>query len=157
VPDCEVPPIITNGSGVRSIHWTGVYIPDPTLAFSTVRPWTQGRLQALGIAKIWSGKARLPNVERLWEEYYVPGSPSITSELEGDRRFVAWLNGESLEFGGRFVQNTITPELFQPITWWGKVAFGVQVFPAIPLVDEENKPRKDWEHYAQAAYYDDDW
>jgi hypothetical protein len=47
--------------------------------------------------------------------------------------------------------------LFEPIAWWGKVAFDVQVFPAVPLVDEENKPRKEWEHHAQAAYYDDDW
>ena len=29
---------------------------------------------------------------------------------EIDRQFVTWLNGESLEFGGRFVESTIHPK-----------------------------------------------
>lgn len=35
-PDVEVPPLLTDGVGerVRSIHWTGHYIPDPTLVFA---------------------------------------------------------------------------------------------------------------------------
>ena len=33
--------------------------------------WGTG-FQALGIAKVWSGKARLPSIERMWKEY--PGA-----------------------------------------------------------------------------------
>jgi hypothetical protein len=32
-----------------------------------------GQYQALGFAKIWGGKARLPNERRLWEEYETAG------------------------------------------------------------------------------------
>lgn len=32
-PDTKVAPIITDGTHLRSLHWTGHYIPDPTLAF----------------------------------------------------------------------------------------------------------------------------
>lgn len=33
-PDVVVAPIITDGTHIRSLHWTGHYIPDPTLAFA---------------------------------------------------------------------------------------------------------------------------
>jgi hypothetical protein len=33
-PEVKVAPIITDGSHVRSLHWTGHYIDDPTLAFT---------------------------------------------------------------------------------------------------------------------------
>ncbi|KAF9502620.1 hypothetical protein BS47DRAFT_1177804, partial [Hydnum rufescens UP504] len=59
-PEVKVAPIITDGTHLRSLHWTGHYINDPTLAFTNVRPWTLGRYQSLGFAKTWSGKARLP-------------------------------------------------------------------------------------------------
>jgi hypothetical protein len=54
------------------------------IAVCPVRPWSQGSLQALGIAKVWSGKARLPNVERLWKDYRHPSSPSLSAEIGRD-------------------------------------------------------------------------
>ena len=33
--ETEIAPILTDGLRLRSIHWTGHYIPDPTLAFTT--------------------------------------------------------------------------------------------------------------------------
>ena len=76
---------------MRSLHWTGHYIDDPTLAFATSRGfniprrfvralispvilvvWDMAAFQSLGIAKVWSGKARLPSAERMWKEY--PGA-----------------------------------------------------------------------------------
>lgn len=33
-PDTKLAPIITDGTHLRSLHWTGHYIEDPTLAFT---------------------------------------------------------------------------------------------------------------------------
>lgn len=65
----DVPPIITDGARLQSTHWTGHYIRDPTIAFCDVPPWSLGEMQALGLARTWSGKARLPNESRMWDEY----------------------------------------------------------------------------------------
>ncbi|KAJ7852017.1 FAD/NAD-P-binding domain-containing protein [Mycena leptocephala] len=87
----------------ENIHWTGHYIPDPTLAYTFGRPWTLGRYQSYGLAKVWEGSARLPTSEQmkleLEEEYW--------REWLGEavfRRYITWLNNASLEHGGRFVE-----------------------------------------------------
>ncbi|KAJ7707006.1 FAD/NAD-P-binding domain-containing protein [Mycena olivaceomarginata] len=85
----------------EDIHWTGHYIPDPTLAYTFGRPWTLGRYQSYGLAKVWEGSARLPMSEqmKLEEEYW--------REWLGEevfRRYITWLNNASLEHGGRFVE-----------------------------------------------------
>ena len=43
-PDVEVKPVITEGKQgqFRNVDWRGFYLDDPTLAFTTVRPWTIG-------------------------------------------------------------------------------------------------------------------
>lgn len=96
--------------GWQALHWTGHYIQDPTLAFAHVRPWTTGRYQILGFAKVWKGTARLPSEKRMFELYRGPGKEFFGDGLYGTptqearaRYFVAWLNSESLKFGGRFV------------------------------------------------------
>ena len=35
----------------------------------TVRPWTAGKWQSYGLAKIWEGTARIPNEAELWRQY----------------------------------------------------------------------------------------
>lgn len=37
-----------------------------------MHPFGLGGHQALGVAKVWSGKARLPSKENMWKEY--PGA-----------------------------------------------------------------------------------
>lgn len=85
--------MITDGTRFRSLHWTGHYIPDPTLGFASCesillnsivlfgaerspvridRPWQMGQYQALGLAKSWKGKARIPSTSVMWKEY--PGA-----------------------------------------------------------------------------------
>ncbi|KZV92359.1 FAD/NAD(P)-binding domain-containing protein [Exidia glandulosa HHB12029] len=76
-PEVDVHPIITDGSHLRSLYWTGHYIPDPTLAFKVGRPWTLGTYHALLLARTWKGKARLPNEKLRWEGYEGPGGPSV--------------------------------------------------------------------------------
>ncbi|KZW01900.1 FAD/NAD(P)-binding domain-containing protein [Exidia glandulosa HHB12029] len=109
-PDVDVAPIITDGTHIRSVHWTGHYIPDPTLAFTAGRPWTVGTLAALAVARTWSGKARLPNLQKRWEQYNGPQRNTFFSGLFGSlghqayhRQLIVWLNNEALELGGRLV------------------------------------------------------
>ncbi|KAJ7474925.1 FAD/NAD-P-binding domain-containing protein [Mycena latifolia] len=91
-------------------HWTGHYIHDPTLAYTSVRSWTHGGYQSYGFAKVWTGKARLPNQKQMLEDYeagkYRFGTPSIDvlPQEAYARLYVAWLNSESLELGGQFVE-----------------------------------------------------
>ncbi|KAJ7740208.1 hypothetical protein DFH07DRAFT_982714 [Mycena maculata] len=47
----------------EDIYWTGHYIPDPKLAYTIARPWTIGRYQSYGFAKVWAGTARLSTSE----------------------------------------------------------------------------------------------
>ncbi|KAF8309278.1 FAD/NAD(P)-binding domain-containing protein [Clavulina sp. PMI_390] len=107
-PETIVAPIVTDGTHLRSLHWTGHYIDDPTLFVCTEGPWRDrvAYLQALGAARVWSGKARLPTIEQMWKTY--PGAAHVLQELSligriKSRLFVTWLNNEILEFGGPLV------------------------------------------------------
>ncbi|KAJ7673999.1 FAD/NAD-P-binding domain-containing protein [Mycena polygramma] len=101
-------PELVNPQTAESLHWTGHYINDPTLAYMS-RVWmTLGGYQSYGFAKVWTGKARLPSRERMWADYqnkmYKFGGPVDFLLEEAQRRlYVAWLNSESLELGGQFV------------------------------------------------------
>ncbi|KAJ7490584.1 FAD/NAD-P-binding domain-containing protein [Mycena latifolia] len=108
----------------ENIHWTGHYIPDPTLAYTIGRPWTMGRYQSYGLAKVWQGTAHLPTPEdtkfaderrngTYWRDAWLGEgtAPSIDTclsfahlRIELFRRYVTWLNDASLEHGGRFVE-----------------------------------------------------
>ncbi|VDB96836.1 unnamed protein product [Peniophora sp. CBMAI 1063] len=96
---------------LHNVHWTGNYIPDPTLAFTNTRPWTTTRYQALGLARIWQGTARLPNEAELWRQYNSTRYRSFgglwgTEQSEAFlRQWVTWLNNEALENGGTLVDN----------------------------------------------------
>jgi len=105
-------PDVFGGNELRSLHWTGHYIPDPTLAFSNIRPWTLGRYQSLALAKVWQGTARLPTEKEMWEQYNDTSGRwnrfrglfgTIPSEAI-HRQYVVWLNNESLELGGQLVE-----------------------------------------------------
>ncbi|KAJ7154806.1 FAD/NAD-P-binding domain-containing protein [Mycena filopes] len=93
-------PNFTADGQPTDLHWTGHWIPDPTLAYTNVRPWTIGRYQSYAFAKVWEGTAHLPSQKQMREDY------------DNDkwhfralfRQYVAWLNNESLENGGRFVE-----------------------------------------------------
>ncbi|KAJ7133558.1 hypothetical protein C8R44DRAFT_977670 [Mycena epipterygia] len=99
------PPNSTTRWPDKDLHWTGHYIPDPTLAYTIGRPWTLGRYQSYGFVKVWQGTARLTGPEEM-----KPKEPrnngSYWREWLGEatfRRYVTWLNDASLEHGGRLV------------------------------------------------------
>ncbi|KAJ7659312.1 FAD/NAD-P-binding domain-containing protein [Mycena polygramma] len=103
-------PDLVNPRTKGNLHWTGHYIQDPTLAYMlTSRMWTIPGYQGYAFAKVWTGKARLPSRERMWADYlnkkYDFGSALDLMLEEATRRlYVAWLNSESLELGGQFVE-----------------------------------------------------
>ncbi|KAJ7333258.1 FAD/NAD-P-binding domain-containing protein [Mycena albidolilacea] len=103
-------PDLVNPRTVDNLDWTGHYIHDPTLAYMfTGNPWTHAGYQGYAFAKVWTGKARLPSRERMWRDYenkkYQFGGPFDHLPQEGLRKqYVAWLNSESLELGGQFVE-----------------------------------------------------
>ncbi|KAF8311495.1 FAD/NAD(P)-binding domain-containing protein [Clavulina sp. PMI_390] len=112
-PETKVSPVITDGTHLRSLHWTGHYIDDPTLLLSTESPWRDGagEYQALGAARVWSRTARLPSIARMWQTYPGAVNQRRTLPLLGQskwqslllRLFATWLNNEILEFGGSLV------------------------------------------------------
>ncbi|KAF8309279.1 FAD/NAD(P)-binding domain-containing protein [Clavulina sp. PMI_390] len=153
-PETIVAPIITDGTHIRSLHWTGHYIDDPTLLLCNTNPWTISALQyqALGTAKVWSGKARLPSSRRMWESY--PGAGNILVELPllgqiRSRLFVTWLNNEILEFGGRLVAPAAIDEVMELARYytnkeWPKelaAFFEPGAFPS------NERPRNQWGVY----------
>jgi len=148
-PEVKVAPIITDGSHLRSLHWTGHYIDDPTLAFTNVRAWTMGRFQSLGFAKAWSGKARLPSREQMWAEYpgatrsLFSGEFGSLGEEARNRLWLVWLNNASLEFGGRLV-SPWPIEYREAFVYYANTAWEAGYTTSRNFTEYENTPRDQW-------------
>ncbi|KAF8589628.1 FAD/NAD(P)-binding domain-containing protein [Ramaria rubella] len=110
--DFEFAPILTDGSSIHSVAFSGHYIDDPTLVFGS-GPWTHGILQGTAFARVWKGAARLPPREALWDEYYareggkhsnmiMPFGFPVTEVVH--RRLVTWINNEAYLHGGTLVK-----------------------------------------------------
>ncbi|KAJ6486762.1 FAD/NAD-P-binding domain-containing protein [Mycena sanguinolenta] len=102
-------PNFTSDGQPANLHWTGHYIPDPTLAYTNVRPWTIGKYQSYAFAKVWEGTAHLPTQKQMQddydnEKYHFRGLFASAPAEALFRQYVAWLNNESLINGGRFVE-----------------------------------------------------
>jgi len=148
-PEVEVAPIVTDGTHLRSLHWTGHYISDPTLAFTGGSPFNLVRFQALVFAKVWSGKAKLPCEERLWAEYagakrsFERENFSSLGQEALTRLFIVWLNNASLEFGGRL----LSPRPLQDreaFVYWSSKAWEPDFTSSANFVEYENVPRSEW-------------
>ncbi|CAK5265899.1 unnamed protein product [Mycena citricolor] len=97
-----------NRDGWDAVYWTGHYVHDPTLVYTRYSPWLHGRYQSLAIAKVWTGRARIPSSEQMIQDirdkkyfYGFTLTPLLYAALV--RQYVSWLNTQSLEFGGQFV------------------------------------------------------
>ncbi|KAF8308299.1 FAD/NAD(P)-binding domain-containing protein [Clavulina sp. PMI_390] len=158
-PETDVAPIITDGTHLRSLHWTGHYIDDPTLLLCTKFPWAVGTLQyqALGAAKVWSRKARLPSIAKMWQSY--PGAAGILPEhpiLSGmrTRLFLTWLNDEALEFGGPLVASPDLDSVRELLRYYTAKEYPRQIsdffepggFPS------GERPRSQWDIYNGASF-----
>ncbi|KAI0341061.1 FAD/NAD-P-binding domain-containing protein [Trametopsis cervina] len=142
-------PDVFNRGTWPSVHWTGHYIPDPTIAFTTVRPWTLGKVQSYGFAKVWEGTARIPNEATLWEQYnstryhnfrglFGTGPPHAL-----ERQFIAWLNSESLEFGGRLVAPPPL-ENREVFVYYANQGWEKDFITSKNFTDFENLPASQW-------------
>ncbi|WWC93187.1 hypothetical protein V866_000020 [Kwoniella sp. B9012] len=163
-PDKDNSPILTDAHDLHSLAWTGHYIPDPTLAFVNVRPWTFGRYQSLAFAKIWKGTARLPNKDRLWKQYFndnhwqAPAKVvfgTIEEETLG-RQYVAWLNQESLIHGGRFV-NQWPLEDRERFAYYSDEAWEHGYTSSDNFTRIENTPQDEWPTYPRAGDHSPDY
>jgi len=109
-------------------------------------PWTLGQFAALGYARVWSGKARLPTIKKMWETY--PGAGKELRDIHGfeewyARLFITWLNDEALEFGGRFVDQL--PRHHHDFTYFAAAEWGTDKFLDIDtLLSLEFTPRSKW-------------
>ncbi|KAJ7031225.1 FAD/NAD-P-binding domain-containing protein [Mycena alexandri] len=92
-------PTNLGGPGTLGISLDGQYPPfQKPIWFKLVtaaRTWTHGGYQILAFAKVWTGKARLPSREQMWEDHQNQNPCSPVR---------AFLNAESLELGGKFVE-----------------------------------------------------
>ncbi|KAF7362502.1 Dimethylaniline monooxygenase [Mycena venus] len=117
-------PLVTDGSHYRSLYRDFIYIEEPTLGFMNMNlgtvTWSMGEYFAIGLARVWSGTAKLPNQQDMWKDYR-----KAVAERGGygkgvlyfkHREFVSffcgWLNTAAFEFGGKTV-NGLDPEFFE--------------------------------------------
>ncbi|CAK5275844.1 unnamed protein product [Mycena citricolor] len=152
----SVRPLITDGTHYRSLYRDFLYIEEPTLGFVNMNlgivTWTHGDYTALALAKIWSGKARLPSQDLMWQDHYreltkrggyskqfpLLGAPHHSSYIAF---YSGWLNSAAAEFGGKMIDGM--PKDFIPaiISWQRDLFYNtnpVQIPPDFPtaLLDE---------------------
>ncbi|KAF8309284.1 FAD/NAD(P)-binding domain-containing protein [Clavulina sp. PMI_390] len=148
-PETEVAPIITDGTHLRSLHWTGHYINDPTLLFCRTIAFRDGAgpHQAIGAARVWAGKARLPSTARMWKIY--PGAARLPHELPvlsqmRPRLLATWLNNEILEFGGPLVTPPPVDEMMETMRYYIAKEYTPVVSQLYDADIPANRPRSGW-------------
>ncbi|KAI0343689.1 FAD/NAD-P-binding domain-containing protein [Trametopsis cervina] len=145
----QPPTDVFSSGNWRNVYWTGNYIPDPTIAFTTVRPWTSGKHQSYGFAKIWEGTARIPNEATLWEQYNSTrynnfrGLFGTGPSQAVERQFVTWLNSESLELGGRLVKPWAI-ENREGFSYYANQEWEKDYITSKNFTDFENLPASEW-------------
>ncbi|WVQ82943.1 hypothetical protein IAT38_005079 [Cryptococcus sp. DSM 104549] len=114
----SVTPVVTNGDGVLNLYRDVFYIPDPTLTFLGLSVNTSAfsffEYQSLSIARVFSGKARLPDEASRWRAYRdlvaKKGEGKFSHFLgkEGERSYVRetveWLNRDAAWSGAEEVE-----------------------------------------------------
>ncbi|KAK8844850.1 hypothetical protein IAR55_006700 [Kwoniella newhampshirensis] len=106
-------PLVTDGSGVLNLYRDVFYIPDPTLTFLGLSVNTSAfsffEYQSISIARVFAGKARLPDEAGRWKAYASlvrekgEGKFSHLLNRDGERTYVKdtveWINSEAKVFG----------------------------------------------------------
>ncbi|KAF1847961.1 dimethylaniline monooxygenase [Cucurbitaria berberidis CBS 394.84] len=106
--------IVTNGSQFHNLHKDIFYINDPTLTFVGVpfftATFTLFEFQAMVVAKVLSGQAKLPSKEAMRAEYdervrekgYGKAFHSLRDrEADYVKELLAWVNRDIEEIGGK--------------------------------------------------------
>ena len=105
--------LVTDGSQFHNLHKDIFYINDPTLTFVGVpfftATFTLFEFQAMVVAKVLSGQAKLPSTQVMREEYeervkakgYGKAFHSLKDkEAEYVDELLDWVNGDLAEIGG---------------------------------------------------------
>jgi MFS transporter, ACS family, pantothenate transporter len=100
--------LVTNGEQVHNLHKDIFYIPDPTLSFVGVpyhvATFTLFEFQAMAVAAVYSGKARLPEETAMRAEYearvqkngFGRGFNSLKGQdIQYADSLVNWINGDA--------------------------------------------------------------
>jgi MFS transporter, ACS family, pantothenate transporter len=109
--------LVTCGQQMHNLHKDIFYIPDPTLSFIGVpfyvATFTLFEFQAIAVAAVYSGKAKLPNEEVMRAEYKArvannkPGKPFNClkgKDVEYANSLVDWINADNDSEGADAVQ-----------------------------------------------------
>ncbi|EDO00163.1 hypothetical protein SS1G_03023 [Sclerotinia sclerotiorum 1980 UF-70] len=109
--------LVTDGTQVHNLHKDIFYIPDPTLAFVGtayyVSTFSLFEFQAIAVAAVFSGRAKLPREEEMREEYRLKvkekGFGRAFHALNGRepeyvRELVDWINTDAAASGGQKVE-----------------------------------------------------
>ncbi|KAJ7429748.1 FAD/NAD-P-binding domain-containing protein [Mycena latifolia] len=132
-----------------NLHWTGHYIHDPTLAYAyAARPWTHGKYQSYGFAKVWTGTARLPSRKQMWQDhqagkYKFGVAIDILPQEALARQYIAWLNSESLELGGPLVE-PLPAEAREIFTYFVNAHWGHNFLSYDDYTRFDNLPASEW-------------
>ncbi|KAK7046776.1 dimethylaniline monooxygenase [Favolaschia claudopus] len=158
-------PNFTSDGQPANLHWTGHYIPDPTLAYTNVRPWTIGKYQSYAFAKVWEGTAHLPPQKQMQEDYdngkyHFRGLFASAASEALFRQYVAWLNNESLINGGRFVEPWPV-EKREVFVYYSEVEWIKGYANLGNFTDFETLPAREWDSDRVAwdaiVYEDTEW
>ncbi|KAJ7485654.1 FAD/NAD-P-binding domain-containing protein [Mycena latifolia] len=107
----------------------------------TSHPWTIGRYPSYGLAKVWTGTARLPSRKQMWQDHqagkYKFGI--IIDFLPQE----AWLNSESLELGGPLVE-PLPVEAREIFTYFVNAHWGHNVLSHDDYTRFDNLPASEW-------------
>jgi MFS transporter, ACS family, pantothenate transporter len=109
--------LVTNGEQVHNLHKDIFYIPDPTLSFIGVpfyvATFTLFEFQAIAVAAVYSGRAKLPVEDDMRSEYRErvakKGVGKAFHSLKGQdieyaNSLVEWINGDSDSESGHAVE-----------------------------------------------------
>jgi cation diffusion facilitator CzcD-associated flavoprotein CzcO len=109
--------LVTDGTQVHNLHKDIFYIPDPTLAFVGtsyyVATMSFFEFQAIAVAAVFSGRAKLPSEEEMREEYrakvvnkgYGRAFHALHGiEAETVRELVEWINADAELSGAPKIQ-----------------------------------------------------
>ncbi len=121
--DCSPPQeadgtaLVTTGEQMHNLHKDIFYIPDPTLSFVGVpyhvATFTLFEFQAITIAAVLSGKAKLPTEEAMRDEYQkrvqIKGFGKSFHSLKGQdveyvNSLLGWINRDSESSGGDVIE-----------------------------------------------------
>ncbi|WWC97645.1 hypothetical protein V866_004529 [Kwoniella sp. B9012] len=114
----EKHPLVTDGSGVLNLWRDVFYIPDPTLTFIGLSVNTSAfsffEYQSISIARVLSGKAKLPDEATRWADYAQlvkekgEGKFSHLLNKDGERSYVRdtveWLNRDAQWSGAELIE-----------------------------------------------------